>query len=58
MKEDSKDSNYTKQICKNLISKKVLIITSGRGKKQWLKAKNMAANRGCLVFQILIQELR
>ncbi len=39
MKEDSKDSNYTKQICKNLISKKVVIITSGRGKKQWLKAK-------------------
>ena len=28
----------TKLICKNLIPKKILIITSGRGKKQWLEA--------------------
>ena len=39
MKEDAKNTNYTKRICKNLISKKVVIITSGRGKKQWLEAK-------------------
>lgn len=39
MKEDAKNTNYTKLICKNLIPKKILIITSGRGKKQWLEAK-------------------
>lgn len=38
MKEDTKNNNYTKAICKNLIPKKIVIITSGKGKKQWLKA--------------------
>ncbi len=38
MKEDAKNDFYTKKICKQ-ISKKAIIITSGGGKKQWLKAK-------------------
>ena len=37
MKEDSKNDHYTKQICQKL-KKKIIIITSGRGKKQWMKA--------------------
>lgn len=37
MKEDAKDEKYTKLICKE-ISKKMIIITSGGGKGQWLKA--------------------
>lgn len=42
MKEDAKNENYTKRICKK-ISKKITIITSGGGKRQWLKA----AKYGC-----------
>lgn len=42
MKEDAKNDSYTREICKNL-SKKMTIITSGGGKKQWLKA----AKYGC-----------
>jgi 4-hydroxy-tetrahydrodipicolinate synthase len=38
MKEDAKSEIYTKQICKK-ISKKMIIITSGGGKRQWLKAE-------------------
>lgn len=38
MKEDAKNENFTKKICKNL-KRKVIIITSGGGKKQWLKAR-------------------
>jgi len=37
MKEDAKNDFYTKEICKN-ISKNMTIITSGGGKRQWLKA--------------------
>lgn len=37
MKEDAKNDSYTKEICRN-ISKKMTIITSGGGKRQWLKA--------------------
>tara|TARA_A100001015_G_scaffold162864_1_gene180992 strand:- start:2525 stop:3502 length:978 start_codon:yes stop_codon:yes gene_type:complete len=37
MKEDAKNDLYTKKIGKNL-SKKIVIITSGGGKKQWIKA--------------------
>lgn len=37
MKEDSKSDKLTKSICKKL-KKKIIIITSGNGKKQWLKA--------------------
>ncbi len=37
MKEDSKKDNYTRQICKK-ITKKAIIITSGGGKKQWINA--------------------
>ena len=42
MKEDAKNDIYTRQICEE-ISKKMTIITSGGGKKQWLKA----AKYGC-----------
>ena len=42
MKEDAKNDVYTKQICKS-ISKNMTIITSGGGKRQWLKA----AEFGC-----------
>lgn len=42
MKEDAKSELYTKQICKKL-SKHMTIITSGGGKRQWLKA----AKYGC-----------
>ena len=42
MKEDAKNDNYTKKICKNL-SKNITIITSGGGKRQWLKA----SKHGC-----------
>lgn len=42
MKEDAKNDNYTKKICKKL-SKKAVIITSGGGKKQWINA----AKFGC-----------
>ena len=37
IKEDTKNDNFTKKICKKL-SNKIVIITSGNGKKQWLKA--------------------
>ena len=37
MKEDAKNDDYTKRICKK-ISNKMTIITSGGGKRQWLKA--------------------
>lgn len=37
MKEDAKKDLYTKEICKK-ISKKAVIITSGVGKQQWMKA--------------------
>ena len=37
MKEDAKNDDYTKKICKKL-NKKITIITSGRGKRQWMKA--------------------
>lgn len=37
MKEDAKKDLYTKEICKK-ISKKAIIITSGVGKQQWMKA--------------------
>ena len=37
MKEDAKDDVYTKKICK-ILKNKAAIITSGRGKKQWVKA--------------------
>lgn len=37
MKEDAKNDLYTRKICKQ-ISKKAIIITSGGGKKQWMKA--------------------
>ena len=37
MKEDAKNDLYTKKIC-NKISGKAIIITSGGGKKQWIKA--------------------
>ena len=37
MKEDAKNDSYTRKIGKNL-SKKIIIITSGGGKKQWIKA--------------------
>lgn len=42
MKEDSKNEKYTRDICKK-ISKDITIITSGGGKRQWLKA----AKYGC-----------
>jgi dihydrodipicolinate synthase/N-acetylneuraminate lyase len=42
MKEDAKNDNYTKQICKE-ISKNMTIITSGGGKRQWLRS----AKYGC-----------
>ena len=42
MKEDAKNENYTKKICEK-ISNKIVIITSGGGKRQWLKA----AKYGC-----------
>jgi len=38
MKEDAKNNNFTKKICK-LLNKKTIIITSGNGKRQWLFAK-------------------
>jgi len=37
MKEDAKNDEYTKRICQKL-KHKISIITSGRGKKQWMKA--------------------
>ncbi len=37
MKEDAKSDSYTKKICEK-ISKNMTIITSGGGKRQWLKA--------------------
>ncbi|OCW75531.1 hypothetical protein AKH19_06625 [Pelagibacteraceae bacterium GOM-A1] len=37
MKEDAKNEAYTKKICQK-ISNKAIIITSGGGKKQWIKA--------------------
>ncbi|MDC0944665.1 dihydrodipicolinate synthase family protein [Candidatus Pelagibacter sp.] len=37
MKEDSKSNKLTRDICKKL-KKKIIIITSGIGKRQWLKA--------------------
>ncbi len=42
MKEDAKNEKYTKDICKS-ISKNMTIITSGGGKRQWIKA----AKYGC-----------
>lgn len=42
MKEDAKSDVYTKEICKK-ISRKMTIITSGGGKRQWLKV----AKHGC-----------
>ncbi|MDC1003128.1 dihydrodipicolinate synthase family protein [Candidatus Pelagibacter sp.] len=42
MKEDAKNETYTKMICKK-ISNQMTIITSGGGKRQWLKA----AKHGC-----------
>ena len=42
MKEDAKNDFYTKMICKQ-ISNNMIIITSGGGKRQWLKA----AKYGC-----------
>jgi 4-hydroxy-tetrahydrodipicolinate synthase len=45
MKEDAKNDFYTKKICKK-ISNKITIITSGGGKKQWLKA----AKHGCTTW--------
>jgi len=42
MKEDAKSEIYTKKICKH-IANKMTIITSGGGKRQWLKA----AKHGC-----------
>ena len=42
MKEDAKSEIYTKKICKK-IANKMTIITSGGGKRQWLKA----AKHGC-----------
>ena len=45
MKEDAKSDIYTKKICKK-ISKNITIITSGGGKKQWLKA----AKHGCTAW--------
>mgnify|MGYP001359894862 CR=1 FL=1 len=42
MKEDAKSEIYTKKICKKIASK-MTIITSGGGKRQWLKA----AKHGC-----------
>ena len=53
MKEDAKNDIYTRNICKKN-SKHLIIITSGSGKRQWLKAHNMAVSHGCLVFLILI----
>ncbi len=38
MKEDAKNEIYTKKICK-MLKNKGIIITSGSGKKQWIKAK-------------------
>ena len=37
MKEDAKNETYTKKICQK-ISKKIIIITSGGGKRQWITA--------------------
>ena len=37
MKEDAKNEIYTKKICEK-VSNKIVIITSGGGKRQWLKA--------------------
>ena len=37
MKEDAKNEIYTKKICKS-VSNRMVIITSGGGKRQWLKA--------------------
>ena len=42
MKEDAKNETYTRRICEE-ISNQMIIITSGGGKKQWLKA----AKHGC-----------
>ncbi len=42
MKEDAKNEIYTRQICEE-ISKKMIIVTSGGGKRQWVKA----AKYGC-----------
>ena len=37
MKEDAKNKQYTKKICQQ-VSKDMIIITSGGGKRQWLEA--------------------
>ena len=37
MKEDSKKDKFTMDLCKRL-KNKIIIITSGKGKRQWLKA--------------------
>ena len=42
MKEDAKNDIYTRRICEE-ISNRMIIITSGGGKKQWIKA----AKYGC-----------
>jgi dihydrodipicolinate synthase/N-acetylneuraminate lyase len=42
MKEDAKSDSYTKKICKK-VSKQMTIITSGGGKRQWLRV----AKYGC-----------
>ena len=42
MKEDAKNEIYTKEICKKIL-KQMTIITSGGGKRQWVKA----AKYGC-----------
>jgi len=42
MKEDAKNEIYTRRICEN-ISNRMVIVTSGGGKRQWLKA----AKYGC-----------
>ena len=43
MKEDAKNKNYTKLISSRL-SKKLFIITSGRGKMQWIESTNLGSH--------------
>ena len=43
MKEDAKNKNYTGSISRRL-SKKLFIITSGRGKMQWIESANLGSH--------------
>ena len=51
MKEDTKNTNYTKLICKNLIPKKILLSLLVEV-KAIVKAKSLVVNPGYQVYQI------